>query len=69
MRRLFLGLIYCKKILLDTETLMGIGLDGIPEDSTAQAERAEDIPDILECVTAMVERSQIFLSAQEFSPE
>jgi len=55
--------------LPDTKTLMGMGLNGIPEDSPAVAEGDKHIPEVLECFTLMVEGSQIFLCAEDFSPE
>jgi len=50
-------------------TIMGIGLDGIAEDSPAVARCAKNIPAVLECCTARVEDEKVFLCAQEFSPE
>jgi len=50
-------------------TIIGMGLDGFPEKSSARAENAENIPDVLECCTASVEDKNVFLCAQEFSPE
>jgi len=41
----------------------------ITVESPAVAEIAETIPEVLECFPAMVEGIQIFLCAQEFSPE
>jgi len=48
---------------------MGMGLDGISEDSPAVARSAKNIPAVLECCTARVEDEIVFLCAQEFSPE
>jgi len=48
---------------------MGMGLDGIPEDSTAVARSAKIIPGVLECCTARLEYEKVFMCAQEVSPE
>jgi len=50
-------------------TIIGMGLDGIPEDSPVVAKSAKNIPGVLECCTARVEDQKVFLCAQEFSPE
>jgi len=50
-------------------TIMGMGLDGIPEDSPAVDRTARTIPAGLECCTARVEDEKVFLCPQEFSPE
>jgi len=50
-------------------TIIGMGLDGIPEDSPALAKSAKNIPEILECFTAGVEDEKGFFCAQELSPE
>jgi len=49
-------------------TIMGVGLDGILERSPAGAENAENVPEVQECCAA-VEDENVFLCAQEFSPE
>jgi len=49
-------------------TVMGMGLDGIPEDSPTVA-RSVKIPGVLECCTAMVEDEKVFVCAQEFPPK
>jgi len=48
---------------------MGMGLDGIPDDSPAVTRSAKNIPAGLECCTARVEDEKVFLCVQEFSPE
>lgn len=46
-----------------------MGIDGIPNDSSAVAESTKNIPEVLECCNAMVDGSQIVLCAQKVSPE
>jgi len=48
---------------------MELGLDGVPEKSSARAENSGKIPEVLECCTARVEDEKVFLCAQEFYPE
>jgi len=40
-------------------TMMGMGLDGTPEDSPAVARSVKNIPGVLECCTAQVEGEKV----------
>jgi len=50
-------------------TIIGMGLDGIPENSPALAKTAQNIPGVLECCEARLVEENVFLCAQEFYHE